>query len=244
MILQCLIELVHLSGCSGLAKSHTTPAALLSLPDGIQTHSFILIIGQLGDKGEMADLNGGPAKLENDDGDGEIEHLEPEMGTQVVSQAEQAIVPDEEEGNSHHGGSNEVTEFPPPIANVDLVNQKSNDGRGQCVRHLTNEDEHTCIDVPQQHHLVVEEDQVSEPHTGTHVIEDMANTIGKLSDDGEATTSLLSSDFSISDDVGSPPYDLARAWVPCPCYRVVTWGRTLGHRLPSLAHTFSDLLRY
>ena len=56
---------------------------------------------QLWDEGEMGDLGGGPAKLEDDDEGDEIGETHPVWGVHVTTQA---WVEDEGEGNKHAKG--------------------------------------------------------------------------------------------------------------------------------------------
>ena len=171
-----------------------------SIPDGIQANSLVLVAGQLGDEGEVADLHGCPAKLKDNDGNREVDNLPGQGGARgrVCGRVRervipgrpmlltgQACVPEEEEGHAHHDGPHQVPELPPAVTQVRLVAEEANEGGGGRVCDLTNEDKEARVGVAQQGHLVEEEHQISEPHAGTEVVKDVPHAIGQLPGEGE-----------------------------------------------------------
>ena len=94
--------------------------------------------------------------------------------------AEQTVMPEEEEGNGDQNCAEKMPSLSSTVASPRLVAEEPDYGRGCSIGNLTNEQEQTRIDVFQSYDKVKEDEKVGEPHTGTHVVEDVPHTIGQL----------------------------------------------------------------
>ena len=67
--------------------------------------------------------------------------------------------------------------FSSAISGMSLITQESDNGRGCGISNLTNEQEEAGISTVQSDDKVEKDEQIGEPHTGTHIIEDVPHTI-------------------------------------------------------------------
>lgn len=87
-------------------------------------------------------------------------------------------MPEEEKRNGDEDRTNQMPGFSSAISGTGVVAEVSDDGRGCGISNLTNEEEEAGVGVVQSDNKVEEDEQIGEPHAGTHVIEDVPNAIG------------------------------------------------------------------
>ncbi len=95
-------------------------------------------------------------------------------------------MPEEKQRNSHHQGSSKVPNLPSAVAKMSLIAEKSNHWGCHGICNLTNQENEPGVGVVDMDDHVVEEDEVGEPHAGTHIVVEMTDSIGELLPDGES----------------------------------------------------------
>ena len=93
-------------------------------------------------------------------------------------------MPEEEERNGDKDGANQMPCFSSAVSGTSLVAEVSDDGRGCSIGNLTNEQEEARVSVVQSDNKVEKDEEISEPHTGTHVVEDVPHAICYLANEG------------------------------------------------------------
>ena len=126
-------------------------------------------------------------------------------------------MPKEEKRNGNQDGPDQMPRLSSPITTPRFVAEKSDYGRGRCIGNLSNEQEKTSVGIIQSHNEMEEDEEIGEPHTGTHVVEYMTDSIGELADERKMVWSFntyIISDLCVDQSTvdGSPCFPRSKTW--------------------------------
>lgn len=98
-----------------------------------------------------------------------------------------ALVPKKEQGTGDHPRPYEVPCLTATVTVRRIVAEVPNNGRGQSISNLTNEDQEASVSIVYAEDEVVEEEEVGEPHRGTEVVEDVTSTVCQATSVGQVS---------------------------------------------------------